>query len=233
MVKGLKTSRVHHYLSDLEYACHLLAEYNPAVTDIREQFALLPWGETQEIADSLGIRHSFFPGTSTPIVMTSDLVLTLGQKSTQSYAVICVKPSSSIEQKSPKSRRTMEKLLIEKTYWEKRGIPWHLATEKDIPMTKVRNLDMLRGAMVAQEIDWVNSYMENFLPEFNVAWLADHSLLCILDRVGGKFGLSRNNCFALFARAVWLRLLPINLDDEVIHHDQPLPMFKTQGGDRC
>ena len=34
------TSRIHHVLSDLEFAIFLLLDHNPAVTDIREQFPL-------------------------------------------------------------------------------------------------------------------------------------------------------------------------------------------------
>lgn len=67
MLLGLKTGRVHHYLSDIEYYFHLMAEYEPQVVDIRERYALLPWEETLEIANELGIRHPTYPGTKTPV----------------------------------------------------------------------------------------------------------------------------------------------------------------------
>lgn len=78
---GLRTGRTHHYLSDIEYNYHLLAEFASEVIDIREQFALLPWGETQSIASALRIRHPVYPCTHTPIVMTSDIVLTIAGSS--------------------------------------------------------------------------------------------------------------------------------------------------------
>ena len=34
------TGRIHHVLSDLEFAVFLLLDHNPAITDIREQFPL-------------------------------------------------------------------------------------------------------------------------------------------------------------------------------------------------
>lgn len=226
MVFGLKTGRVHHYLSDLEYSCHLLAEFAPTVTDIREQFALLPWEETQIIAEGLGVRHPVYPGTKTPIVMTSDLVLSLGIKE---YAVLCIKPYSEIDPANPRARRTMEKLLIEKTYWAQRRIPWQLITEREIPSIRVQNLDRLRMGMVAAELDWLNSHMELFLSAFNSSWRHDSSLLSILDRVAVRINLSREDCFSLFSRAVWLRLMHVDLDAGVIHHDQPLPRFTSRG----
>src|SRR4030067_3196716 len=114
MVQGIITGRTHHYLSDLEYFHHILAEYEPTVEDIREQFALLPWEETQEIARSLGIQHPVYPGTRTPIVMTSDIVLTIRHQGFLKYSVICVKPSSMIDPQYCRSKRVLEKLLIEK-----------------------------------------------------------------------------------------------------------------------
>lgn len=229
MVLGLKTGRVHHYLSDLEYACHLLAEYAYDVADIREQFPLLPWNATQRIADDLGIRHPIYPGTKTPVVMTSDLVLTTRKGEGLSYTVICVKPSSATATENSRARRTMEKLLIEKTFWELRKTPWHLVTEQEIPRTRVRNLDLLRGSMMAGEIDWVNSYMEDFLSAFNSCWRTYRSLHEILAQVEAKTNLDQGQCFSLFSRAVWLRLIPVDLDAEVIHHDHPLRRTDIHG----
>ena len=224
MALGLKTDRVHQYLSDLEFSCHLLAEYAPTVTDIREQFALLPWDETQRIAESLGIRHPIYPGTNTPIVMTSDLVLSI---EIQKAAVLCVKPYSEIDPANPRAQRTMEKLLIEKTYWDRRGIPWQLVTEREIPAIRVKNLDRLRMGMVAVELDRLNSQMDLFLSTFNSNWGKTSSLLSILDRTAARTNLSREECYALFSRAVWMRLLHVDIDAELIHHDQPLPRFAS------
>jgi len=72
MVQSRITGRNHAYLSDHEFKVHLIAEYGRSTLDIREQFALLPWDETQSIASQIGIRHPIFPGTSTPTVLTTD-----------------------------------------------------------------------------------------------------------------------------------------------------------------
>lgn len=64
-----------------------LQNTSQSTLDIREQFALLPWEETQSIAQKLGIRHSTYPGTRTPIVVTSDLVLTRARLKSATIAV--------------------------------------------------------------------------------------------------------------------------------------------------
>ncbi|WP_183360009.1 TnsA endonuclease N-terminal domain-containing protein [Geomonas limicola] len=219
MFNGLITGRTHHYLSDLESACHVLVEYERGVKDIREQFALLPWEETQEIAEAFGLRHPRYPGTKTPIVMTSDLVVT--QKK-EGLSVISVKPFSKVDQANPKNRRTNEKLFIEKVYWQRRNIQWSLVTEREIPLVRAKNLNNLRMHIAAAEKDHLNAKMENFLMEFNLIWRGDLSLLCVLRGVSKRTRLSTDDCFCLFGRAVWLRLLNVNLNSHVLHHDLPV-----------
>ncbi len=55
-VKGVKTGRVHHLLSQLEHRCFLILDWSEQVTDIREQYPLLPLKETFALAESLGIN---------------------------------------------------------------------------------------------------------------------------------------------------------------------------------
>jgi hypothetical protein len=54
-VYGHTTKRTHHLLSDLELATFLLLDWNPSVTDIREQFPYLP--TTTQIAEQAQITH--------------------------------------------------------------------------------------------------------------------------------------------------------------------------------
>jgi len=52
-IKGRKTGRVHHLLSKFETEYFYALEWSDVVTDIREQYPLLPLKETLEIV-SLG-----------------------------------------------------------------------------------------------------------------------------------------------------------------------------------
>src|SRR5213075_200404 len=49
-IKGMKTHRVHHLFSDLEANGFHSYDFDPAISDIREQFPLLPLEETIEIS---------------------------------------------------------------------------------------------------------------------------------------------------------------------------------------
>ena len=221
MVQGLITGRTHHYLSDIEYHYHVLIEHFQDVTDIREQFALLPWGETLEIARALGNRHPKYPGTKTPIVMTSDLVVSF-RRDECPLAVVSVKPAERLKSDRRKFKRTAEKLLIEMTYWQRRNTPWLLRTEKQLPMNRVANLDRFRKSMSAPELDHLMCHFKAFLVAFEKEWEAHMLFGELLPRLSNRLNLTVDNCHDLLGRAVWAHRLDIDLDSCVISEDLPI-----------
>jgi hypothetical protein len=114
-------------------------EWSQQVTDIREQFALLPREETIRIAKEMGVEHPKDPHTKTDIVMTTDLVLT----ECTSYSNQ-LKPISLKYDEALKDMRTLEKLEIERRYWKNRNVQWYLFTEKDLESNIVRNVEWIR-----------------------------------------------------------------------------------------
>jgi hypothetical protein len=221
---GLKTMRSHYYLSDLEYASHVLAEYATNVVDIREQFALLPWEETQQIAQELGIRHPTYPGTSTPIVVTTDIVLTMSDSSKFPYIALSVKMSDELDIKNKSAKRTLEKLLIEKKYWERKSIPWILCTEKNIPIIRAYNLDFFRNTLQRYELDYLNQLLPDFVNKFCETWSPNLSLTELLAKLGKIFSISKDKAFVLLGRAIWSRLIPVDLDSVMFEHQRPIPV---------
>ena len=139
-VKSQVTGRIHHYITRQEYKVHLLCEYCPSIIEIRERFALLPWGETQAIANKLGLRHPRYWGTATPTVLTTDLLLT--KKHSDGIELVAVSATLT-KHLTP---QTLEKLLIERTYWNRRGVSWILVTEKNISNFRAKNLQFFELA---------------------------------------------------------------------------------------
>jgi hypothetical protein len=65
-IHGLKTSRIHHVLSDLEYAYLLVLEFSERVVDVREQYPRFPIAPIQDCARRHNIRYPTIrrhPGT--------------------------------------------------------------------------------------------------------------------------------------------------------------------------
>ncbi|TMX09886.1 heteromeric transposase endonuclease subunit TnsA [Aeromonas salmonicida subsp. achromogenes] len=130
------TGRIHHVLSDLEFAVFLLLDHNSAITDIREQFPLNR-EDTLNISKEGQLWHPSQGGVN--LVMSSDFLVNSSFK-TQSKFAIQAKYSNAL-----KDPRTVEKLEIERRYWQLKKIPWFLVTEKEIDKVVVSNIDWLHG----------------------------------------------------------------------------------------
>lgn len=157
-VKGKTTGRIHHLLSNQELWYFYLLDWSEKTMDIREQFPLLELGEAIKIADSLGIRYPYDRKSGFPYVLTSDFLITTGQKT----IARSVKLAKDLD-----NPRVCEKLEIERRYWKSRGIEWRLVTEKQISRAKARNIEWFFSGSPLEEIicgdEKRNQSMEYFL----------------------------------------------------------------------
>jgi len=154
---------MHHLFSDNEDHFFLMADYATAVVDIREQFPLFPEKSTGEIAQSMGTRHPRYPGSSTPVVLTTDFLLTLVSTSgARSLAAWSVKSADELRGRSRKA--VLAKLEIERRYWLQRGIPWYLITNECFDQTVIDNLEWISYFIVEGKVRPVDFAVQ--LPAF-------------------------------------------------------------------
>jgi len=219
---GLITGRTHQLFSDNEYNHLIWYEYN-RFDDIREQYPLLPHIETQDIARLLSVKHPVYPGTNIPIVMTSDIVLTKVKRESKSIQVVSIKYYDEIDPDNSKNARTLEKLKIEEIYWNLRKIKWTLSTERDLPLTKIKNLDAFRHTLLASELNWLIPYLPIFSKAFMKLWNDSRSLNNLLNNIAAVIDLDLDYVFNLFGRSIWLNLIPVDLDYK-IKHESPVKL---------
>lgn len=117
-----KTGRVIHLLSQAEIETYFLLRWDDNNVDIREQYPL-DIELTTAIAQQLNIEHPHNnKGEAVP--MTTDLLLT---KKDGSLEAISIKRTY----KDLENKRTVEKLLLEKRYWDYKKVPWRLVVFND------------------------------------------------------------------------------------------------------
>jgi TnsA endonuclease N terminal. len=150
---GFQTQRTHHLLSDLELAAFFLFDWNPSVTDIREQYPLR-LEDTIELAAQARIRHPEVRGQIQ--VMSTDFLVDTNKPELPRMA-IQVKTSSDLS-----NSRTIEKLELERRYWALKEVPWYLLTEKQIPKTVTKNIAWLYPAQLGS--GWDRRYSEYGFP---------------------------------------------------------------------
>lgn len=136
--------RVVHLLSDLELTAFLINDWCDHVTDIREQFPLPP-EETINICNQLKIKHPSYNGVHQ--IVTTDLLINYDKNNTDCLHAISVKYTSDLEDK-----RTIEKLEIERRYWEGRKVQWAIFTENEVQKTLLGNIKWLISHVYSFEL---------------------------------------------------------------------------------
>lgn len=146
-VKGILVPRVYHFMSLLEYQYFCMLEWSERVNDIREQFPLFQRADAQLIAENKGITYPTYPKTNVPIIMTSDFAIQLKDtKGKLKEIVRTIKPSNEL-----KNKRVLEKLEIEREYWERREIDWGIVTEQELCPIMIYNLNFFQRAYYYDE----------------------------------------------------------------------------------
>lgn len=215
-IVALRHKRIHHLYSDVETSHFLQVDFSHGVTEIREQVALLPREETVEIARILGFRHPVFPHTCVPTVMTSDLYV-IRQAPEGGPFVLSVKRDEAVQPGAHRLKRTLEKLQIEKCYWDRRGVPWRLVTQSHVDTVRICNLALLRPSGKAWRSDEARAAAARVAElATSVAWRNEpmRVLLRATD-------LGERAAFEALGHAVWRRWLPVDLTYPLIL-DRPL-----------
>ena len=127
-------------MSDWESRLFYLLEWSKEVQDIREQYPLLDLDLAMEIAKEMGIEYPRNRKSNTPYVLTTDFMLTVHQGKKYVQIARTFKTTKDLSKK-----RTVEKLELERRYWQKHNIDWAIVTEQEI------------SKIFASNIEWIHS----------------------------------------------------------------------------
>lgn len=136
----IKTGRVHHLLSNVEWEFFHMLQWSRDVVDIREQYPL-PRDITREVALEVRIAHPYYPRTNVPTVMTVDFLVTRLRGGKEILEAYDIKRTEAAE-----DYRTIEKLELTRTTCELLEIPHYLIFHSELPQIKIRNLAWIAGA---------------------------------------------------------------------------------------
>lgn len=188
---GQTSNRLHHLLSDLELAVFLVLDWSEHVTDIREQFPMRV-DDTARIAEELGLPY--FRYKDTHQVLTTDFLVDFADTE-RPQMVLQAKYSNDLQKPS-----TIERLMIEKRYWEEKQIPWALVTEKEISKTIFSNIEWLYPAQGddASEDDLIHHF-ELFDREFGDQ--PDKKIIAVAQKLDMSYELESGESL------YWLRQL--------------------------
>ena len=193
-VFGLKTKRIHHFLSRNELYFFYLLEWSDSVLDIREQYPLMDVELAIDIAAGADIQYPKDNISGFPYVLTCDFMIT----TPQGLKARTIKCSSELS-----NRRTIEKLEIERHYWEKVGINWALVTEREIPTEAAKNIEWLHASAIPSE-DLQNPMIQQ---EFLRQASRNIPVPQIAANIDKGFGLPAGSGFRIFRYLLWTKQL--------------------------
>jgi hypothetical protein len=144
---GRKSQRLHHLLSAGEAEAFFEFDWADEVVDIREQFPL-DRDTTREISAEMGVAHPSDRKTQTDIVMTTDFLLDVLFETQTKRIAWSIKPEEELD-----DLRTIEKLEIERRYWSRRAVGWHLSTKAEMSETRILNLRWLAELRSLRDVE--------------------------------------------------------------------------------
>lgn len=188
-IHGFKSGREHHLLSDLEAGLFQILEWSDVVVDIREQFPL-DREVTRALATELGVAHPRDVKTGTDLVMTTDFVIDVRVEQGMQQRALAVKPADQLEKP-----RILEKLELERRYWRRESVPWHIVTDRDLPKQRVKMLHWLHEMrslehMEGHHPDYWQDRCERFLTRLQQvrSGFIEHFLSSLEERDGFSLG---------------------------------------------
>jgi hypothetical protein len=225
------TEREHHFLSDNEYYAFLLQLWDNSVIDIREQFPLLDRRETLEIAARCGISHPVDRHSGCLLVNTTDLLVTRRTPQGTEEIAYAVKDAEAVADK-----RTLEKLEIERRYWERREVPWYLLTDREVKSTFTQDLAWILDLhnLRRHETHYFNRDIALIRYELALEQsrhpLMPIRLLCKL--VDQKLGYELATTLGVLRQLLGAKIICVDLHARHIQ-DLPAIRFSFQGGAGC
>lgn len=212
-ILGWKSGRLHHYLSEhFELAHHYQMEWALDCIDIREQFPLLPLEKTMYIAQKLGIKHPVDPKTRHPIVMTTDMLLTIRSGEDLKFMAHSIKPAAKL------SARVLEKLEIEKCFFKDQGIEWALITENQINYNLVKNVEWLHSAKTLEETTYLTKEVVYQLEPALYECIKNHDrpLAKITLDLDERAGVSKGTCMNVVRYLIANRLWEVDMNQRIV-----------------
>jgi len=149
VVPSMKCPRSHHFLSKSEYHFYLLQEFAADVLEIREQFPLINYGRTFQIAVEKGFKPSFYRNTTVPRMYTTDFMLTkvnaVGERYLSAVSIKSRRDHAKLVGTKRGLKRTIELAIIEKAYWDEIGVQWDTVFAEDLPVIRIKNIQSLKS----------------------------------------------------------------------------------------
>jgi hypothetical protein len=211
-IKGSKTNRIHHFLSDLELMYFYILEWDENVIDIREHYPLLDLSVVLS-KDDLELRKKTEKLLQLPNVMTTNFLITQKtQEDKVEYIARSVKYESALDRQGVK-----EKLQIQELYLRKKGVEFKVITEQQINTNLAKNIESFHEFLFDDDFTQLNKLHIKLLNEEFITHLktTSETVLHIANSFESKHRLPSGSGILLFKYLIAKRKLSVNLNNPI------------------
>ena len=206
-IKGVTTSRTHHFLSENETTFFYLVDFCDSISDIREQFPLLPLDLSLKIAKTLDYRHPKVPGTDTLNIFTTDFLLTVSDGSKTCFEAVSVKPHLNIGEQN-----VAKKLEIERLWWNIQNIEFHIFIPNHKNKIQSKNIQWFTmklrdGIKIPEEL--ISETLKLIIPGV-------HIIDDIVNKIARNQSLDKYYAMYVFKYMVAKKLMKVNMDLPIV-----------------
>jgi hypothetical protein len=146
-IKGWKTNRVHHFLTDSETRYFYLLDYGGfegfQILDIREHYPLIEgMNEILPTLDEQLIKRMFNQKSGEPMVLVTTFLITLKNADGDiSYYARSIKDYRQLD-----NSQVIERFEIMNRYFKLREIDYGIITNKEIPIVPAKNIEFIHSS---------------------------------------------------------------------------------------
>lgn len=147
-MQGIKTNKIHHLQSDNQLRAFLLFEWSDKVTDIQESYPLTDLLEVIDEKEDLRLDKFMDKESNKLYILHTNFFLTINENGKDKYVAVVVKNTSELKRKV-----VIEKLEIERRYYEVKKIDFKIITEKELNRVFCKNIEWVRETLHHDGID--------------------------------------------------------------------------------
>ncbi|WP_191559394.1 TnsA endonuclease C-terminal domain-containing protein [Metabacillus idriensis] len=208
-----KSQRVIHLLSDMQLYYYYLLSFDSHVTDLREQYPLLDFYELNIPIDQGLEKKLLNTKTKVPHVFTISFLITrVDQNNNPFYEARVIKTSSELEKKA-----TIERLELQRRYFEKKNIDFGIVTEKEINKQVARNIGWVLTAYDLQDYPELMGNLELLKVDMlNLLYSnAKKTFQSIFSRLERLYQLNEGMGLILFKHLVATKQITMNMNQKI------------------
>lgn len=224
-VLGLKSGRIHHFLSNFEASLFYIFDLDNNIEEIREQFPLLDVEIAKELAEEAGIRYPS-DKNGEPHILTSDYFLTYTDGREVAITIKYLKDIT---------KRQLELFEVERRYWNAKGVQWKIVTELEMPGKELLlNYQDIHSALRGfiednrseeqfQEI--ISTIFENY------EYSNEKSLIQFTNTIDSELNIQKGSTLRLIKVLIARGLITTNLTEALVNNERKMKDFNFKISD--